>query len=69
MRQAYKYLINKYEGGKEGGWKEEEKKNKPRFLLSVSCSKFLQNLQWKTFSRLRRKGAIFEKCMNYLINP
>lgn len=65
MMQAYKYLINKSQGGKEGRWKEGEKANK--LLLSGLCNKLLQDLQWKTFSRLRGMGKIFQKCVNYLI--
>lgn len=67
VMQAYKYLINKWEGGKEGGRKEGENKNNAEFSLSVSCSKFLQDLQCRTFSRLRRKGTVFQKCRYYLI--
>lgn len=56
--QAYKYLINKYEAGRKGGWKG---KDNPKFLLLVSYSKFLQDLPLDNIQQIKKKGHNFVK--------
>lgn len=56
--QAYKYLINKYEGQKEGAWKEWGKKQPQIFAFSfiqqISPGFTVENIQ-----QTQKKGCNF----------
>lgn len=65
VMQAYKYLINKYEGGKEGGWKEGGKKKQPQIFAFSFMQQVSPGFTVERIRHTEKKGGNFLKVWEF----